>query len=157
MTKRPSFVGSATLANLFDPAGKPFGWAHHAERDHIRQHLRRRIWKFGFDEFRSFRLEQRINEIQRRLHKYDESFAVRSRRWREQQEERCRREAKGATAEFTWEELDRLVEHFEGANDPVSAEIARKAAALLSDRDPRGSAEQPSGRDRSNCSDAQSA
>jgi hypothetical protein len=89
------------VANLFDPAGKPFGWAHHAERDHIRQHLRRRIWKFGFDEFRVFRMEQRINEIQRRLHKYDETFAQRSRRWAEEQRLRCAREATGADLGLT--------------------------------------------------------
>jgi hypothetical protein len=119
------------MANLFDPAGKPFGWAHHAERDHIRQHLRRRIWKFGLDEFRVFRMEQRINEIQRRLHKYDETFAVRSRRWAEEQRERCRREATDADLKLTWEELQHLVEHFEGANDPISAAIGTKARAPL--------------------------
>jgi hypothetical protein len=122
------------VANLFDPAGKPFGWAHHAERDHIRQHLRRRIWKFGFDEFRVFRMEQRINEIQRRLHKYDETFAQRSRRWAEEQRLRCAREATGADLGLTWEELQHLLEHFEGANDPISAAIAEKAKAAYAKR-----------------------
>lgn len=122
------------MANLFDPAGKPFGWAHHAERDHIRKHLARRL---GTVEPRSWdwiRREDRVSAIQRRLHKYDETFAVRSRRWAEEQRERCRREAKGAKADFTWAELERLVEHFADANDPISAGIGAKAAELLNNR-----------------------
>lgn len=122
------------MANLFDPAGKPFGWAHHAERDHIRKHLARRFGPVEPHSWDWIYRESRVSDIQRRLHKYDETFAVRSRRWAEEQRERCRREAKGATVEFTWEELERLVEHFGSANDPVSAEIGRKAAVLLAER-----------------------
>lgn len=119
------------MANLFDPAGKPFGWAHHAERDHIRAHLAKRLGLVKPHSWEYVHREQRVNAIQRRLHKYDESFAVRSRRWAEQQRLRCAREATSAKAEFTWEELERLAEHFAGANDPISAEIGAKARRLL--------------------------
>lgn len=121
------------MANLFDPAGKPFGWAHHAERDHIRKHLARRLGPVKAHTWAAIQREDRVSVIQRRLHKYDETFAVRSRRWAEEQRERCRREAESATADFTWEELRRLVEHFDGANDPISAAIAEKAKAVLAD------------------------
>jgi hypothetical protein len=122
------------VANLFDPAGKPFGWAHHAERDHIRKHLAKR-WPAEPHSWEWIRREDRVSKIQRRLHRYDETFAVRSRRWAEQQRLRCIREATSAKAEFTWEELQHLVEHFDGANDPVSAEIGRKARELLDNRE----------------------
>lgn len=119
------------MANLFDPAGKPFGWAHHAERDHIRKHLTKRHGAVQPHSWDHVHRESRVNDIQRRLHKYDETFAVRSRRRREQQEERCRREAKGAKVDFSWAELERLVEHFADANDPISAGIGAKATELL--------------------------
>jgi hypothetical protein len=123
------------MANLFDPAGKPFGWAHHAERDHIRKHLARRLGPVKPHSWDAIRREDRVSVIQRRLHKYDETFAVRSRRWANEQRLRCIREAESATAEFTWEELRHLAEHFEGANDPISAEIGRKVRAVLDNRD----------------------
>lgn len=72
-----------------------------------------------------------MSRIQRRLHKYDETFAVRSRRWAEEQRLRCAREAESAKADLTWEELQHLVDHFDGANDPISASIGAKAKQLL--------------------------
>jgi hypothetical protein len=122
------------VANLFDPAGKPFGWAHHAERDHIRKHLARRLGPVKPHTWASIQREDRVSRIQRRLHKYDETFAVRSRRWGEEQRLRCAREATGADLGLTWEELERLLEHFDGANDPISAAIAEKAKAAYAKR-----------------------
>jgi hypothetical protein len=121
------------VANLFDPAGKPFGWAHHAERDHIRQHLAKR-WPAQPHSWEWIRREDRVSVIQRRLHKYDETFAVRSRRWAEEQRLRCALEATGADLGLSWEELQHLLEHFEGANDPISAAIAEKAKAAYAKR-----------------------
>jgi hypothetical protein len=118
------------VANLFDPAGKPFGWAHHAERDHIRKHLAKR-WPATPHSWEWIKRESRVTAIQMRLHKYDEPFSVRSRRWAEEQRLRCAREAVDDNLRLTWEELERLIEHFAGANDPISAAIAAKAAAAL--------------------------
>lgn len=116
------------MANLFDPPGTPLGTAHHAERDRIRAHLRRRIWRFHFGPGISVahRLESRVGAIQRRLHKYDPTLRER------QAIARAKAPPPAATdVAFTWEELERLVEHFAGANDPVTAAIAAKAAASL--------------------------
>lgn len=123
------------MANLFDKPGEKFGTAHHRERDLIRAHLAKRHGPVDPHSWDYFHREQRVNAIQRRLHRYDETFAVRSRRWGEEQRLRCAREAVSATAEFTWEELERLIEHFDGANDPISAEIGRKVRAVLDNRD----------------------
>jgi predicted nuclease with RNAse H fold len=49
----------------------------------------------------------------------------------EEQRLRCAREAVDDNLRLTWEELERLIEHFAGANDPISAAIAAKAAAAL--------------------------
>jgi hypothetical protein len=122
------------VTNLFDRPGEKFGTAHHRERDIIRAHLDRRFGPVQPHSWEFFHREQRVNAIQRRLHKYDETFAVRSRRWAEQQRQRCIREATGDDLRLTWEELERVIEHFAGANDPVSAEIGRKASDLASKR-----------------------
>jgi site-specific DNA-cytosine methylase len=123
------------VANLFDRPGEKFGTAHHRERDIIRAHLARRLGPVEPRSWDFFHREQRVNAIQSRLHRYDETFAVRSRRWANEQRLRCIREAETAKAEFTWEELERMAEHFEGANDPISAEIGRKVRAVLDNRD----------------------
>lgn len=123
------------MANLFDKPGEKFGTAHHRERDLIRAHLAKRHGPVEPRSWEWIRREDRVSKIQRRLHRYDETFAVRSRRWSEQQRLRCIREATSAKADFTWEELQHLVEHFDGANDPVSAEIGRKARELLVNRE----------------------
>jgi hypothetical protein len=118
--------------NLFDPPGTPLGTAHHAERDRIRAHLRRRVWKFGLDQWRVARLEARVDAIQRRLHKYDLSLRER------QAIARAKAPPPAGTSEFfTWEELDRLAEHFAGANDPVAIAIGEKALAALAGRPER--------------------
>jgi hypothetical protein len=119
--------------NLFDPPGRPFGWAHHEERDRIRAHLRRRVWRFYVDEAGpgtpGMRLEARVDAIQRRLHKYDPTLRERQARARA-----AAPPPAGTSEFFTWEELERLVEHFAGANDPVPAAIAAKASAALARR-----------------------
>lgn len=122
---------TANVANLFDPPGKPFGWAHHEERDRIRAHLRRRIWKFGLDGKAAMRLEARVDAIQRRLHKYDLTLRER------QAIAAAKRPPPAGRSEFlTWAELERLVEHFAGANDPTAASIGAKAASALEARAP---------------------
>jgi hypothetical protein len=122
---------------LFDPAGKPFGWAHHAERDHIRAHLARRRGPVEPHSWDFYHREQRVNAIQWRIHKYDKSFAQRSREWREAQELRAALERTGDDLALTWEELDRVAEHFAGANDPVAIAIGKKALAALARRPER--------------------
>lgn len=110
---------------LDDIPGRPFGWAFHKEREEIRAHLRRRIWRFGFDRLAAARLEGRINEIQARLHKnrptYKERCAARA----------ATRPAYVPPEEFTREELERLAELFAGANDPITASIGEKARKML--------------------------
>lgn len=105
-------------------AGKSIGWSHNMEREGLRRHLRRRLWKFGLDRFASFRLEQRAQKIAWRLdreyQKRKAPMGVRRRAPRPVEPPR-----------FTADELRHLVELFEGANDPTSASIAAKAAALL--------------------------
>ncbi len=104
--------------------GKPFGWAHNMERDAIRAHLRRRIWKFGLDGMAAARLEFRVIRIQERLRKYQPSWAERQAIWRAKQ-------APAAAPEgFTADELEMIAVRFAGANDPAGQGIAAKAAAL---------------------------
>jgi hypothetical protein len=120
-------IAGVRVSNLFDPGGKPLGWAHHAERDLIRAHLRRRIWKFGLDGLAASRLEFRVTAIQQRLHKYDKTYrelqalyALQPKNNQPSKDDR-----------FNREELERLIEHFEGANDPIGQAIATKAKAAL--------------------------
>jgi hypothetical protein len=119
------------MAALFDPPGTPFGTAHHRERDRIREHLRRRGFDAGDDMLAPARFEDRVSEIQRRLHRYDETFAERSVRLRERWEAEARANRTEAGLNLTRAELEHLVELFDGANDPLSASIRDKAAALL--------------------------
>lgn len=106
-------------------AGQSFGWAHNMERDAIRAHLRRRIWKFGLDGMAAARLEFRVAAIQTRLqrdyHRRKPPIGVRRKR--------------GASPDikptFTAEELRHLADLFANANDPVSRAIAEKASRLL--------------------------
>jgi hypothetical protein len=113
--------------------GKPLGWAWHMELEAIRNHLRRRIWKFGLDGFARFRLDQRAQEIQRRLHRWNRpTMRERQAIWKAKQPPRTT-----ANVTFTLEELQHLTDLFEGANDPLSASIGEKAkAALDTDRKP---------------------
>jgi hypothetical protein len=109
--------------------GKPFGWAWHRERDEIRAHLRRRLWRFVVNNAEglpvSVRLEYRVTQIQERIHRNKPTYA-----------QRCA--ARAATRStyvpppsFTRDELERMVEHFAGSNDAVGASIASKARELL--------------------------
>lgn len=133
MSSSPAIRGarsaSKAVANLFDPPGKPFGWAHHEERDRIRAHLRRRHGypARGYDA----PLEFHVTRVQMRLHKYDPTFAERQRRARA-----AAPPPAGTDGFLTWEEWERLAEHFAGANDPVTASIAAKAAEAMSQRPP---------------------
>jgi hypothetical protein len=116
-------IGGVRVSNLFDTAGKPFGWTHHKERAIIREHLKRRgRWNDARDEFL-------VTSIQQRLHRYDK-------RYRELQElhAKARPPVSGASLGFTWEELERIAEHFAGANDPVTINIATKAKLALDQR-----------------------
>jgi hypothetical protein len=114
-------VDGELVSNLFDPGGKPLGWAHHEERHVIREHLKRR------GRYRQGWSELHISAIQRRLHRYDLTFrelqVLYKRKWAHN--------ATPAPPSFDAEELARLLEHFEGGNDPVAQSIAAKAAALL--------------------------
>lgn len=101
--------------------GKPLGWSHHQEREEIRAHLRRRIWQFGFDHLASFRLEQRVSAIQARLHKNKPTYRERSAAFA------AKARAIPDPVIFTAEELERIAEHFAGANDPLAQAIHTKA------------------------------
>lgn len=109
------------VSNLFDPGGKPLGWAHHEERRIIRDHLKRR------GRYRAGWSEMRISEIQRRLHKYDLTY----RQLHVLYKQRWAREAPPARPEFTLEELDTLVDYFGEANDPITQSIGAKAALMV--------------------------
>lgn len=110
-----------------DVPGKSLGWAMHMELEAIRQHLRRRIWKFGFDEYRGFRLNQRAQAIQARLWKWNRpTMRERQAVWKAKQPPPTT-----ANVTFTLEELQHLADLFEGANDPLSASIGEKALTTL--------------------------
>jgi hypothetical protein len=128
--EKQSWLGRGWL----DVPGKPFGWAWHMERDEIRRHLRRRVWKFGLDGLAAFRLEERVTAIQRHLHRSRPTMAQRQQAWRE----RCAAQAPpptGTTMDLTWEELAHLADLFSGANDPLSVTIGQKAATALARRE----------------------
>lgn len=115
------------MANLFDQPGKPFGYAFIEERTRIEDHVRRRtLYQLPLY---SLELQSRVRRIQDRLHKYDKTFAERSRAWAEQQAARSALERRAA--DFKPEELSHLVEMLAGANHPLSASIADKAQAKL--------------------------
>jgi hypothetical protein len=116
---------SAAVANLFDAPGKPFGYAWLEERTKIQDHVRR---KMGYCRLDDMRLMFRVQAIQDRIHKYDPTFAERCRRMNEENKKRWRE--MGGPIDFSRAELERLIEHFDGANDPISAGIAEKAKAL---------------------------
>lgn len=114
-------IEGVRVSNLFDPPGKPFGWAHNEERRIIREHLKARG---RYDDWTG---EFRVSKIQRRLHRSDLRFhelqVLYKRRWA--------REARPARPEFTDEELQTLVDYFGQANDPVTASIGAKAFEML--------------------------
>lgn len=110
---------------LEDVPGRPFGWAWHQERDEIRAHLLRRPERFEGDGFAAMRLEFRVNAIQRRLHRNRPTMRER------QAAARARQAPRPPALAFERVELERLAELFADANDPVTASIGRKAAAML--------------------------
>jgi len=86
------------------------------------------LWRFVVGEAPGtarMRLEARVDAIQRRLHRNRPTYA-----------ERCAARAASrpvyvAPPSFTRDELERMVEHFDGSNDEVGAAIAAKARELL--------------------------
>lgn len=117
-------IDGVPVSNLFDPPGRKLGWAHHEERRVIREHVAKR-WSAELHTMEWFRREERVSRIQRRLHRHDL-------RYRELQVLYKRKWARDAAArppsvEFTVEELERIAEHFEMANDPLSRAVWAKA------------------------------
>jgi hypothetical protein len=106
--------------------GKPLGWAWHQEREEIRAHLRRRMWRFlprnGLAA--STLLEFRVTAIQQRLHKYMPTYRQRHAEWVARQGQRT-----VMPPVFTREELQHLRDHFAMANDPVGQAIYAKVAS----------------------------
>lgn len=94
------------------------------ERRAIREHLITRGWTEPHLHFR-------ITRIQERLRKYKPTWRERQQVWLAKQPRPT-----GAGLDLTWEELERLIEHFVGANDPVSASIGEKAKEALAKRQP---------------------
>ena len=107
--------------------GRPFGWAWHEERRLIREHLIRRGRYFGDDALAHARRESRISEIQRRIHREAPTTRERQAAWRA----RCEAALPAESGAFTPEELQRLVDLFGDANDPITASIGAKAAYRL--------------------------
>lgn len=105
----------------------PFGYAHHKERDEIRDYLRR---KYGYPE-RGYdaRLEAHCNRIQFRLRKYRPTL-----RQRQETARAALPPPAGVDVDFSWAELERMVEHFAGSNDEVGQAIADKARKALAHR-----------------------
>lgn len=100
-----------------DVSGQSSGWAHHMERQAIREHLISRGVPEGSDLY--FRITRIQHRIQRDYHRRKPKIGVR----------RISRVA-SSPPEFTAEELLRIADHFAGANDPEGQEIARKAREL---------------------------
>jgi hypothetical protein len=104
--------------NLYDQPGKPFGYAWLEERTRIEDHVLRRM---GYAlPVSDMRVRFRVDRIQERLHKYDTTFADRSREWFEQQRQRPVQHA----LMLTTEQLEHIVSLWSDANDPMSREIA---------------------------------
>ena len=98
--------------------GEPFGWAHAMERQAITDHLRSRGLGDGLDFY--FRVSRIQSRLHRDYHRRKPPIGV-------------RRIVKAAPRpSFTVEELERIAERFEGSNDPLGQEIARKARELIS-------------------------
>jgi hypothetical protein len=96
--------------------GKPFGWAHAHETRAIEEHLIAKGYKPN-----SSALFYRVRKIQDRLHKNrlslkDRQAAIIKPKMHEY---------------FSAHELEHLADLFNGANDPVSLEIRRKALLML--------------------------
>jgi hypothetical protein len=115
-------AGAAAIADD-TPDHLKLGYDHHRERDRIRAHLRRRIWRFGLDRFAAMRLEQRIDAIQARIAKNRPTLKERQATW-------LARQPKTITATLTVEEWQHLADLFAGANDPISASIGEKAKRI---------------------------
>lgn len=96
--------------------GEPFGWAHCMEREAIRQHLLSRGMPDGAGlYFRTGVIQQRLH---RDYHRRKPPIGVR------------RMTATAKLIDFTKDELQRIADRFEGANDPEGQAIAAKARAL---------------------------
>lgn len=103
-----------------DIPGRPFGWAWNQERAEIRAHLKARgRWRDTRDEFL-------VSRIQTRLNRNRPTMRERQAAWRARQAP-----ATPAPEPFTRDELERLVDLFGNANDPITAAIGAKAALLL--------------------------
>jgi hypothetical protein len=98
--------------------GKPFGWAHCMEREAIRAHLLGRGMPDGVELF--FRVSRMQGRLHRDYHRRKPPIGVR------------RVVRAKARPDFTVEELERIAERFEGSNDQLGQEIARKARELIS-------------------------
>lgn len=102
-----------------------FGYAAMVEKDAIRAALQ----QGGLtDPALHFAVERAYCAAHANDPTYRETSARLSEQWREAAA------ARGAVIMFTWEELERLADLFAGANDPVTAGIADKAAAAVAAR-----------------------
>lgn len=98
------------------PIEHKFGYAAAIEKEEIERSLLRR----------GVPMPQRYFEIERiyqERHANDPSYAERSAAFRARQAP--------PSPSFTAEELQHMMEHFAGANDPIAASIAEKAKSLL--------------------------
>lgn len=96
------------------------------ERRAIREHLLSRGWDPD-----DMRLHFRVVRIQERLRRDKPSYRERQEAARARGERWVSPPPGEPVEDFTREELERLVELFAEANDPVTREIARKAQARL--------------------------
>lgn len=120
--------GSWLGRGLDNAAGKPFGWAWHRERDEIREHLERRLGPVKPRSWEWAMREQRVTRIQERIHKHRPTYRQRQEAARARGEKWVSPPPGPPPVRFTDEELERIAEHFERANDPLAQSIWRKAA-----------------------------
>ncbi len=117
----PSYLGRGHEAT----PGKPLGWSWHRERDEIREHLQRRGWLSPDLEFRVTCVQERIHRYKPTFHQRQEVARAAGERWVSPAP------VPPPRGPFSQEELERLADLFAEANDPVTASIGRKAAAML--------------------------
>lgn len=107
-------------SNIFDIPGTKFGYSHLVEEEQIRRHL---LAGGGFIEG-SAQLYFAVKDEMVKRHRGDLPFRV----YQQQFKSMLTGSAKIA---FTTDELEHIVKHFSGANDPFVQQIVEKAVALI--------------------------
>lgn len=116
---------------------RKFGYWLHVEERMIREQLRAEGRPEADLPGHDLAFRKLFDERRRENHKGDESYRETSQRLQRQwADDERRRFAAGESerrASLSRAELELIVEHFQGANDPVALSLLRKAGALLRD------------------------